>query len=232
MKKVPLRFIIVSWLAFDMLQDVTGVRRLHWESGSYASRMLRYPSVGILVRLAHNCGDFYQTRSRGRHMLLVSWCLLARRIIIVINEQAPSPGSTTDTPFKVELLVRAVYVIASYTDRFIPPCVPMTPALLPITYLASLFTQLAPMTFQFGRSTSFRRSRNVSSLNLDTNMPENMRLGVRINYIVSITTTIITSHVRRSLSSVGRGGRTRLLALSRYCTAFAFRAVQDRQIRR
>ena len=139
------------------------------------------------------------------------------------------PGSSTDTPFEVELLACAVYVIVSYTDHFIPPCVPMAPASLPITYLASLFTQLAhPMTFQFGRSTSFRRSRNVSNPTLGTNIPENLRLGVRINYTVSITTAIIASHVRRSLSSIGRGGRTRLLGFSMDCTAFAFRAVQDR----
>ena len=107
--------------------------------------MLRYSYFGISCSsLAHSRADFYQTRSCGRYMLLVSWWLLARRIVININEQASLPGSTTDTPFKVELLVRAVYVIASYTDRFIPPCALMTPASLPITYLAPLFTQLAP----------------------------------------------------------------------------------------
>ena len=76
-------------------------------------------------------------------MLLVSWWLPVRHIVININEQASLPGSPTATSFKVELLACAVYVIASYTDHFIPPCALMAPASLPITYLTSL-TQLAP----------------------------------------------------------------------------------------
>ena len=47
------------------------------------------------------------------------WWLLARRIVININEQASLPGSPTATSFKVELLTRAMHIIASYTASYL-----------------------------------------------------------------------------------------------------------------